>query len=300
MKKLVLLLSLACLLLATNLYAQEVVPNSSFESWIDYVTYEDPEFYTTPNYATSLVGKITTTKDTIDPYDGAYSVRMETQNILGTFDSPGLLTLGDFYVDFKTQEVSITSGEPINSRPDFITGFYKYLPVDGDFWSFTAIFTRWNGTSRDTIGGSVFASPDTITEWTQFTIPVIFWDPADPDTFNFIIASSSLIELHVGSVLNIDKLEFLDGVGMDNPELSSSINIFQDQANRQLIVYYDFNEPKNVELRIYNISGQQMKIVPELSVTSYSQTVSVADLPKGIYIVEVNDGREIMTKKIIL
>jgi len=300
MKKLVLCLSFACIVLAFNLEAQHAIPNASFESWIDYESFEDPEFYTTPNYATSLVGKITTTKDSLDVYDGMYSARLETQNIFGAFDSPGLVTLGDFSVDFGTQVVSITGGEPISSRPDFVTGYHKYAPMDGDSWMFTVIFTKWNGTTRDTIGGSFFASADTITEWTQFTIPLVYWDPADPDTFNFIIASSLLTDIHVGSVLQLDKFEFLDGVGVDNPDLSSSINVFQDQANKQLIVNYNFEKPKNVELRIYNISGQLMKIIPELSVMNFSQTINVADLPTGFYIVEVNDGKDKISKKIIL
>ena len=73
-----------------------VIPNASFEDWINYSNYSDPQYWDTPNQETSIpfVGVTTVTRSN-DHEAGAYSAKLETMHMsLPPLDIPGVITLG--------------------------------------------------------------------------------------------------------------------------------------------------------------------------------------------------------------
>jgi len=301
MKKSLLLSTLLIIFLAFQSLGQAVVPNGSFEEWDDMSTYMDPTLWDSPNPETSLVGITPVTREETDVYDGVYAARLETKQVI-TFVAPGLLTLGEFSVDFITTEFIIDGGQPFTDMPLQFSGYYKYAPVDDDTWFITTMFTKWNDETnqRDTIGGSTFDGSGTVEEWTQFTSDIIWWGGTTPDTVNIIVLSSDFVSPVVGSVLLLDKFEFHYEVGMDESTLENDVRMHNDLLNKQLTLTYNFDEPQNVEVRIYNMMGQQVKVLPSISVMNSTQNINLNDLEKGLYLVEVNNGKEKITRKIML
>src|SRR5271157_2256460 len=62
---------------------QTPVPNGDFENWINHGSYEDPQYWSTPNSAISLAlpfGTQVVTKST-DHESGNYSARMESKQL---------------------------------------------------------------------------------------------------------------------------------------------------------------------------------------------------------------------------
>ena len=269
--------------------------------WDDFTTYMCPTQWDSPNTETSLVGITVVTQESIDVYDGAFSARLETKTVI-SFAAPGLLTLGEFSVDFGTTEFFIEGGVPYTDMPEKLTGYYKYAPVDNDSWFISAIFTKWNtNTSEtDTVGGTTFVGNSATDEWLLFESDIIWWAGIEPDSMNIIVASSDIEAPQPGSVLLIDKTGFDDGVGFNETSLKNSINFFHNQRDNQLNLLYNFDAPTNVEVTVYNVMGQQVMNISEPSVQNNTQTIHLDGLKSGIYMVEVNDGKEKVVKKIIL
>ena len=301
MKRSLLLLLFLASLVFSQVKAQAPIPNGNFEMWDDFTTYMNPTQWDTPNPETSLVGITVVSQESVDVYDGAFSARLETKTVI-SFIAPGLLTLGEFSVDFVTTEITIEGGVPYTDMPEKLTGYYKYAPVDNDSWFITAIFTKWNTTTSetDTVGGATFVGSSATDEWLLFASDIIWWAGIAPDSMNIIVASSDIDVPQPGSVLLLDKTGFDDGVGFDETSLENSINFFHNQRDNQLNLQYNFDASRNVEVIIYNVMGQQLMNISELSVQNYTQTIHLDDLKSGIYMVEVNDGKEKLVKKIIL
>jgi len=92
MKRIFTVLLFTCYLL--NLSAQDI-PNPDFEVWVDSVTYEEPDSWSTPNPYTSQAEVVVVEKSE-DAASGTFSARLETKDVLGgLFTTPGLLTLGN-------------------------------------------------------------------------------------------------------------------------------------------------------------------------------------------------------------
>jgi hypothetical protein len=57
----------------------------------------------------------------------------------------------------------------------------------------------------------------------------------------------------------------------------------------------------NLNLRLTNELGAVVKEISEMNIANgaYSKTINIADLPVGMYFLEINSGGERVTKKVI-
>ena len=294
MKKLLLLTGIVTLLFSFQLIAQ-VVPNGSFEDWENFGNYENPFLWDTPNPETSLVGLTTVTKEDSVVYDGTYSARLTTLDIIGIMIAPGLVTLGSFDVDFITQEITFAGGEPFTDRPAKLTGWYKYTPSGSDFFS-VAVYLTKNTVDTVAVGAILQATP--ATEWTQFEVPIIYFSTEDPDTVNMIIMSS-LAPITPGSVLFVDKIEFQGGVGIEEESLTEYVNFYYDQSNQAVQINYRFESEQTVSVSLFNLVGQPVKVLLEKRVMNGQDVIDIGGYPAGVYMLEVRSGRERMVRKLI-
>jgi len=297
MKKLLLLTGIITLLFSFQLIAQEI-PNSSFEVWENFVTYEDPESWTTPNEASSPVSIFTVTKESTDIYDGIFAARLESKFIV-LLNVPGMITLGDLTVDYVTQDFSITGGIPFTNRPSKLKGWFKYTPVAPDACFAYAVFTKFNGATSDTIGFGMFMSMETTDVWTQFEAPVTFINSENPDTMNILILSSSITAAQPGSVMLVDKLELDYGVGIKEELLESSVDFYNDQSNKALQINYSFESEQTVSTTLFNLAGQPVKVLPVRKVMNGQEVIDTGGYPAGVYLIELRSGNERVVRKVI-
>lgn len=187
----------------------EQMPNGGMELWTDLgLGYEDPDDWQTPNASTTILQIYSTTKST-DAAQGVYSAKLETKSV-GGFNTPGVITLGKFNVDYVNFTAYLTGGIPFTEKPTSLSGSYKNLPAAGDSTLIIVYLTKYNTaeSKTDTIGLGVKYNTETIASWTDFSIPINYYNTEDPDTMNLHVVSSNMLNPQEGSTMYIDNLVF--------------------------------------------------------------------------------------------
>ena len=187
----------------------EQMPNGDMELWTDLgLGYEDPDDWQTPNASTTILQIYSTTKST-DAAQGTYSAKLETKSV-GGFNTPGVITLGKFNVDYVNFTAYLTGGIPFTEKPTSLSGSFKNLPAAGDSTLIIVYFTKYNTaeSKTDTIGLGVKFNTETIASWTEFSIPINYFNAEEPDTMNLHVVSSNMLNPQEGSTMYIDNLVF--------------------------------------------------------------------------------------------
>ncbi len=287
MKKLSLPLLLSAFA-AASVIAQ--VPNAGFETWNNLGMYEDPQGWTTLNSTTSGYGFTTASKDATAPYAGSYDLKLETKSFL-TYGVPGVITTGKITINISTYTYTIDGGIPLTGiqTPDSLVGYYKYAPAGAsDMFSVAVMLTKWNGTSRDTIGSGLFTSSAAQSTYSMFSV-VIAYNPlftgTAADTVNVTIFCDQPATATAGTVLNVDDLSLMGlptGTISLNELLSKNkkvAEVFPNPAVDKLFIASVYN---NNKLLIYNILGNK---IDELPMTG--NAVNLSSYPEGIYVYEI-------------
>ena len=282
--------TLVFLLLCFSVINAQEIPNPDFETWEDMGTYEDPEFWNTPNPFTSLAGAITVSKSE-DAYSGTYSARLETVDILGgLYQAPGLLTYADFFVDFQTGEYSFGGGIPKSETVTHVHGKYKYSGVAGDSASIIAVsFRHPEGEDNDTTAIGFSFLPDA-SEWTEFTVNMVQLSEETPDTFNIMILSSGSFELVAGSVLYVDDLSISIITDIAERENEFSISTYPNPVIDR--VTFEANKTANDRmLDIYDLTGRR---ISSQNFNSEKIIVDLSQFPAGMYTYRVSSENNLL------
>ncbi len=277
MKK-TLLFGILSIMISVSLIGQEQMPNRDFEEWED-LGYQNPVSWVNPNpYIAGTLQKICVYQST-DHVSGNYSVYLETQDTLA-YIIPGLVTLGDFVIDFLNATAWVENGIPFTGRPEALTGSYKSYPSSGDFGMIMALFTKYNTSKgmRDTIASAMLTFPTTVDSWTTFSLPIEFNTEDNPDTMNIIAVSSNIALPKTGGSMYFDNLAFEYEAGIGDVEENVASSVFPNPANEVLSFIFDKNV--EAELRIFSSTGQ---LVQQSSVSGTQFQADVSGLVQGNY-----------------
>lgn len=302
MKKYLLLFSVSALSL--SLFSQGLipVPNNDFESWINYGGYENPEFWDTPNEETTAIPVFGTTvvERSTDCQSGLLSARLETKTITLIGEIPGVVTLGELGINLSTLSYTLEGGIPINDKPHYLRGFYKYLPKGGDSCAIGIGLMHWNGTHRDSVGYGVFSTHAASVDWAPFAA-VIEYEGSDlPDTMNILAISSAMDAPTAGTVLFVDGLWLDYAVTVDEDNPGAGIEAYVDRETKRILIFPEFNLTGNLGIMLYDMTGK--RIFSESCAVNANDRVVVpyGGCREGIYILEVLNGQKRFTKKIYL
>jgi hypothetical protein len=215
---------------------------------------------------------------------------------------PGLLTLGEFSVNFATMEFTIKGGVPFNSRPENLIGMYQFTPVNSDVMSVLVVFTLWNSSTNqsDTIGTGFFSSAASQTEWTQFSAPITFITSDYPDTMNIVIMSSRPDLAQAGTTLYIDKLAFDEWVGMPFTAMDEPITLFHNIEQSLLQIDMLVMDTDPYVFTLYNSTGQIIRQEILEGPAGRVHFVPLGGLKKGLYVAEIRNDLYRQARKIII
>ena len=267
----------------------QTLPNNDFESW-EMGTYEDPEFWNTANYLTSLFGVVSVTKSE-NAYSGTYCARLETIDITGLTQAPGLLTLAEFTVNTSTFEYNFSGGYFLQENVSRLTGMYKYTGALDDSASIIIYnFKHPEGEEMDTIGVGMTFLYDT-EDWTPFEVIMENNNNHLPDTFNVIILSSGSTDMNVGSVLLVDSVAIETNTGIIdlwNPQ--KPLHVYPNPAIET--VNFEANEPAtDRELIVYDLNG---RIVNKTEFKSKTIQIDIKAFKAAVFSYSViQDGRRV-------
>jgi hypothetical protein len=277
--------------------AQTNVPNLNFEDWVLSAStrFEDPTPITTwatPNYAMDLIlGNPSTSivQKSTDAHGGSFAALMKSRTIVGNFVGATLFT---GYLNTTSPLAPIPMlGIPFTGRPVAMKGWYKYTPVGGDSaWMYIKL-TKWNTTTntREQIGYIEKRDYAAVNAYTSFDMPINYSSNAIPDSIIIVFSASAGAEQGVGQVgssLWIDDVVLDYGANSINEETTTNaITCYPNPCTNALYIQTTLTD---VEYRLSAFTGQVV-------LTSKKPSLSLADLPLGLYSLQVIDkqGRAI-------
>ena len=280
----------------------QTIPNSDFETWINHGQYDDPQSWDTPNQEVCFFPFYTkvVTKST-DHQSGSFSARLETKEIpVVNITVPGVIALGNIVIDIGNMTYSIEGGVPINDMPTHLKGYFKYSPKGGDSCAVGILLTKWADSTRDTIAYGYFSSRDTITSWTPFSAWIDYAIVTTPDTMNILAISSATFSPTAGTVLSLDGLYLDYTTGIQEEDLSSGIEFYQDPRQKELRVFFNFPDARSTSVKLYNLMGQIVREAPPSLRMRDKVTFNCGGLSDGIYIIQVIQGNQAVSRKFII
>lgn len=233
--------------------------NFDFETWVNLGEFKNPDKWDSSNETFMIGTYIPVTRENT-PFSGTYSAKLKSTYISQVGSTLiGVLTLGEFEIDTYSQKAIVTGGEAYDGRPEKLTGFYKYNPIDGDTCGVILDLFKFNSVTnkRDTIGSALFKSGANLSEWTYFELPINYFSSEIPDSINVIILSSDTSNIKAGSTLWVDNF-WLQG-GTENVEdnlFSQSISIFPNPTSNYLNLEINNLKIDNLSIRIMSTDGK--------------------------------------------
>lgn len=277
----------------TGVASQPALMNGNFETWDSQTINNPADWY--------INGNISSVNRTTDAYKGNYAIELKTFLDTDENNNPmaraGQIATGYYPRNCNGNCVQL-GGFKYSKQIDTLTFWYKYSPMDKDTAGLFLTFKK-NGSSFwvDGVGTNLFPSDN----YQYVEIPFNLWQA--PDTVIVDMQSTSwkhTLVSYVGSTLIVDEIQF-----KSQPVLYASLPAIT--AKDRLSV---FPNPSEGKFRISNDAGIQQIIVYNmlgkqiyLKTNSDQEKLNEIDLtkfPKGVYFIEVNDGRKTRTKKIVI
>lgn len=291
MKKLILSVSVIVFAIITN-SAKAAIPNSSFETWTNMGTYNNPDSWSTLNDMTSPLSVYTCVKGTAGPVGTSY-IKLTSKNVVGMGVMPGVAVCGT--IDNTTMQP--TSGFPINERPQSLTGQWQYMASGADQGFISVILTHWDPIMmmRDTVSATIHPLVSMAMSWAAFNLPLMYLNGNDPDTAVIVLSASGTTPVS-NSYLYVDGLAFTGSVaGLNVNSSIESISVFPNPTSDQLFIKLGKSVQSPITINIINVEGKVVKSFQNIS-ASASNTVDVSDLPKNNYVISIQYQNEIFTK----
>ena len=303
MTKSLLLICIIFFQLISDLCAQTVIPNSSFESWTTG-NYSNPTGWDTPNeelMAIPFLGFPVVTKSTDHHGTGSFSAKLETKHLaLPPLDIPGFMTCGKLSINLTAGTFELTGGVPLTDQPTHLTGYYKYIPKGGDSCVIGIGLTKTTGAIKDTIGIGSFSTRDTVTDWTPFSAWSNYLNTSAPDSMNIIAMSTAQEVMTIGTVLYVDDLSLDYTVGFNKTDPFAGISVYNDQETKRLMIFFDFEEPECTTISLINMMGQQVSSRDAGKLLKNRESIYYNAFPSEVYLLEIMHGGKVFSKKFFL
>ena len=324
MKKLYsLVLAVVC---SFGLLQAQTVNNPGFENWENVgSSTEEPNdwnsFMTASGSLTMFAQQQLVRSAVVRPgTTGTYSALMWSRSTMGIVAN-GNLTTGQINMgnvvptNSSNYNISITSNPAFNeaftSAPDSIAFWVKFVPASGN--------TTDSGRMRAVIHDSYdFRDPMDATSpthiymeatahfcktngWRRFAVPFTT-GPASTPAYILITFTTNKTPGGGGDgdSLYVDDLEFIySGIGIKEVKTDEPMSVYANQ-NGQLIARFNFTQMMSTDIRIYDITGQQV-LAAQRDLQSNTESFDISGLNAGLYFIQASrsDGMKV-TKKFVI
>lgn len=270
MRNVILALGL-CLLLEG--YAQNPVPNPSFENW----TAGEPDAWSTSNAATPSPSIV----QIADPHSGVYALE------------------GHVIIDADSSHVASAwlFGLPV-SQPYGVLRFYYKLDMPVVAW-FSASVVMSDGAAAVGTGELYQEGETSMATYTLASIPITY--TGTPTECELYFATWSWVD-EQGASFVIDDVELSDTpTGQPDAESLLVHRIQPNPAQRSASIYYLQPKPGDLRIEVADLSGKTLLTKALLDESPGGHRYDLEfDLPNGTYIVRISDGIQIGQSKLVV
>ena len=261
--------------------------NSSFENW----TMGEPDDW----FTSDIFGIISGVSQSSDAHEGSSSAEMTVVDFGGSAWSPFMMSID-----------VLGNGHPVSQQHGSLQGWYKFNPL-GNEWLYISIIMTTSDSTVVGVGGVVIENA--ASSWTEFTAPITYFpgstDPVETYIY-FIVEDNSGNPATIGTSAKIDQLSFTGPTSVE--QLSTTPYDFTlkqnypNPFNPSTIIEYSISEQSFVDLRVYDILGNEVAglVNEEKSIGIYEVEFDATSLPSGIYFYRLHAGNFVETKKMIL
>src|ERR1022692_1767733 len=286
-KNLQILIVLALVFIGLSANAQ-IIPNSGFENWTTVGNYDSLNNWGSTNQACS--GPFYSCTKSTDHYPnsiGSYSVRLENDTAL-LLNYCGLGTAG-------IASQTYGPGFPITGHPTSLTGWYKFIPLNGDTMTILSkLYYAGVNVSQAQLVSTV-AAPN----WTSFNIPFTSYTTADSG--NIYLAAYLVSSYpHGNSVLYVDNLNFdVLLTGILTIDMVNKISVYPNPITTTLNIHQSNSQLSilNSQLFITDILGNE---VYTQAINSNDNSISISNLSNGVYFYQITNDKETLQGKFIV
>ncbi len=277
-------------------FGQNNIPNPNFEQW----TGNDPVGWQTSNSFTQQFGVISVSKESQNPYEGSFSVKLETKSVFG-YSIAGIITNGQITINAnQNPPVTILGGTPFTARPLKFKGYYKYLPASADTAAVAALLLKYNPITQmsDTIGFVQHKISQQATNWTLFDASFTYISAQTPDTIQVIAISSNPYASVVGSTLILDSLHF-EGNSSEIIYVFNrdKLNVTYNANNKEIIIQLpSINQLSS--LSIYDSKGV-LKYNAMVNKNQSQLIIPAYNFNKGLYLINILGGNNYASKVLV-
>ncbi len=280
----------------TGAVSQPALMNGDFESWTSYNT---PPSLNNWNSG----GDYKAVTQTTDAYSGTYAVELKT--LAGTQNKGGAfqLNIGNLQDgQWNNTTGTFAGGFPYNLPSGVLTFYYKYAPANPKDSANINISLKKNGVN---VGGAGMNLKEA-SSYTYVEMP--FSGNQIPDSAMISIGSSywqgqtwaDTAKSYVGAVLKIDQVAIkTSSTGITKNSADTNITFYPNPMKETGVFTISAQiEFTGMNLRIYNVAGVAVKILPVNANTIY---LNKGDLLPGIYYYEFSQDNSVLKKgKIIV
>lgn len=295
MKKSILSIAATTLISASAL-AQ--IPNPGFENWTTVGSYVNPTDWGTMNNTTATFSLYTATTGT--PGSPGSSFLKLTSKTINSSVVNGIAVSG--VLDSMTMQPK--SGFAYNTRPANLTGKWQHMIYGSSQGSIQILLTRWDtglNMQMPVASGSITLSGMAMS-WANFSIPINYVDGNNPDSCIIILKASGSNPTN-NDYLWVDNLAFSGLVtGIQNQEsFLSNLTVYPNPSTESLNLDLNLKTQQQISFELIDITG---KIVSSKNLGLLQgksvQTINIAGIAKGSYLVRIKGEKGTETKKIMI
>ena len=278
----------------------EEIPNGDFEIW-ETIEYDKVDNFYSLNPFQAYFELEPMVTETSDAYAGNSAIRIENVETYD-FDSDVIDTIG--YI-FSRNFFSDNPSIGLDVTPQWITGWYKYEPIENDSATIFLSFTKYNSTTEESevVAEYGFLLGESST-YIPFTFPLSFGEI--PDSVDIGIASGNVEGnddyVPLGSVLYLDELSFDFLEGTKVPIFSDALEVYPNPASEFIMIKMDekIGNPKSVQLT--DVMGRiiQFLDIENLSIGNGLLQIDVKNYPTGMYYYNIETEDSAYTGKVMI
>ena len=291
-----LLFTISCI---ASINAQDQIENGDFENWENIgSSNEEPidwsSVKTSDNAFLSNTAPQVIFRDN-DAHSGSYSLKLENKTIFGVVAN-GIATTGRVHAETNpnnayvfTDQNNTDYNQNFSSKPDSLTGWFKYLPQANDKGDIQVLIhngyteiptndqSNWIAIAKKEFTGNT-------SNWTRFSTPFNYLNNNTPSFMISVVSAGDSTIAIAGSELFIDDLSLVYN-SPTNDKLNDSPNMNLWYHNQSLHIE-KLNTNNEYFLTVYDLSG---KSVFKKQILFGEVNILLPQINSGIYIAELEN-----------